>query len=737
MSIAVPVTRSRRRVDIAAAPGQTVFNFDFALFDQLDLAVFRMVSPATSFTRITTGYTVAIATGNMSATVTFAVAPRPTAGDPAVVIRLKGQRTGERLSDVTRDGVLRAAALERDLDRLYLQGNELRGDIDDALTATGLSGVPAFELSTSITPPVITATQNNYAPSGFAAAVWRLAGDAPRVITGMVPATLDGAVRLLVNIGAHSLLLTNEDGASLAINRFSLGGLVAIPPGGYVMCRYDGTLSRWQVHQQFRLATDPISPAQITATQNDYAPTGGGSSSRWRLATDAARDITGMIAGFDGQLRIIENAGANPIGFVPESGASLAANRIAGALSVTLNPGTWMAFCYDGTAARWRPQGGASGAGANVVLYDPQSLTANQARTVRQNISAASFDAGAALGLLLNPANEISQERGTSSVTVGPSAGGVTTYVTDQWTVQARGTMAVSAQQIANPFAVDGFRRLQNALRVTVSTAQASLGANDGLCIEQPIEGTFLASLGLGGNDARALDVPVIVSAGQACTGTVYFQNAARDRSWNTSFTLAANTPTLVWVPIGALTAGTWVTGNAVAGYIGIALGAGSSLQTATLDQWTNTNSRGHASTTNFSATLSATFTLAFAQVFPTGVLPFTSAAQAAGEKLAQLIGTRRPLDDEIRRCRRYFEPVGASVRGYSAGSGQTIETTVFYTEKMVVPSFTALTGNISVNISGAVFTSPSRTSSRFTITSAGAGDTASLNGTSNIGSRM
>jgi hypothetical protein len=294
----------------------------------------------------------------------------------------------------------------------------------------------------------------------------------------------------------------------------------------------------------------------------------------------------------------------------------------------------------------------------------------------------------ATLGLLINPYFEISQERGSTAVTVGPSAAGANTYALDQWTVQARGTMAVSAQQVAAPFGVDGFRRLQNGLRVTVTTAQASLGANDGLCIEQPIEGTFLAALGLGTADARGVDIAMVVQASVAGTYTIYVQNAARDRSWNSNVTLVANTPTVVFVSVPAITSGNWATTNAVADYIGVSLGAGSSLQTATLASWQSNSARGHASTLNMAATNATTFTVAFAQAFPSGVLPYTSAAQITGENLARLLLLRRPWDEELRRCRRYWEEISVSIQSPSGGSANII-VPFSYEEKRSIPTLT------------------------------------------------
>lgn len=68
-------------------------------------------------------------------------------------------------------------------------------------------------------------------------------------------------------------------------------------------------------------------PAQITANQNDYAINGLG---RVILTSDAARDITGIAAGADGELLWITNNGSFNITLKNNSASSTAGNRIAG-----------------------------------------------------------------------------------------------------------------------------------------------------------------------------------------------------------------------------------------------------------------------------------------------------------------------------------------------------------------------------------------------------------------------
>lgn len=119
-----------------------------------------------------------------------------------------------------------------------------------------------------------------------------------------------------------------------------------------------------------------ISPTQITATQNDYAPTGIGTANVVRIDSDAARNITGISASqAEGRVLILQNDGAFTITLPDEDAGSTAANRfdLAGATDFELQAGAACLLIYDGTASRWRIIGGAGGGGgggASVSLSD-------------------------------------------------------------------------------------------------------------------------------------------------------------------------------------------------------------------------------------------------------------------------------------------------------------------------------------------------------------------------------
>jgi len=102
-------------------------------------------------------------------------------------------------------------------------------------------------LGAVISPPQITANQNDYNPTGLAtAAVLQLSSDASRTITGLAGGA-EGRVVSLINIGSQPIALADESASSVAANRFTLGGTLIVAAKQAAMLRYDGTAARWRL----------------------------------------------------------------------------------------------------------------------------------------------------------------------------------------------------------------------------------------------------------------------------------------------------------------------------------------------------------------------------------------------------------------------------------------------------------------------------------------------------------
>jgi len=114
------------------------------------------------------------------------------------------------------------------------------------------------------------------------------------------------------------------------------------------------------------------SPIQITANQNDYAQPE--TPAKWRLSSDAARDITGIAYSNDGEFIYIVNVGSNDITLKHQDAASRAENRLiccdAADIVIASNEGAW--GWYDEVSSRWRmfPTCGGGGGGASLTVEE-------------------------------------------------------------------------------------------------------------------------------------------------------------------------------------------------------------------------------------------------------------------------------------------------------------------------------------------------------------------------------
>lgn len=124
---------------------------------------------------------------------------------------------------------------------------------------------------------------------------------------------------------------------------------------------------------------NPIVPSQITADQNNYAPSGITTRGVLKLSTDATRNITGITpVPVEGQLLFIENVGSNDIVLVHESGSSTAANRFlfADGSNVTIKANQIALLKYDdGVSDRWRLIGSVSGGGGSPTTLSIGTVT--------------------------------------------------------------------------------------------------------------------------------------------------------------------------------------------------------------------------------------------------------------------------------------------------------------------------------------------------------------------------
>jgi hypothetical protein len=105
-----------------------------------------------------------------------------------------------------------------------------------------------------------------------------------------------------------------------------------------------------------------IAPAQLTANQNDWNPTGLSAAAVIKIDTDANRDITGLQGGVEGRMILLEYVGTTSVTIKKDDGAtSTAANRFDFLADIVLKPKQQIFLKYNATASRWK------------VLFAPQS----------------------------------------------------------------------------------------------------------------------------------------------------------------------------------------------------------------------------------------------------------------------------------------------------------------------------------------------------------------------------
>lgn len=119
---------------------------------------------------------------------------------------------------------------------------------------------------------------------------------------------------------------------------------------------YNGT--QWEQLVSTSVLPGPvvITPALLTATANNYNPTGFGTATEVRISgNDGIQMITGFNAETNGEEKTITNTGDHPFYLAPEHTGSTAANRIAYFEEVMIPPGGSCRIFYDGASSRWRP----------------------------------------------------------------------------------------------------------------------------------------------------------------------------------------------------------------------------------------------------------------------------------------------------------------------------------------------------------------------------------------------
>jgi len=285
---------------------------------------------------------------------------------------------------------------------------------------------------------------------------------------------------------------------------------------------------------------------------------------------------------------------------------------------------------------------------------------------------------------IVNPGMRISQENGTSS---GTASG---YYPVDQWFIGHSQDGTLTTQQVAS--ATPGGS--ENRIRMTVTSADTSIAAEQYAICRQYIEGLRTADLQWG--TANATDVVLRFGfKGPAGTYAVSITNQDSNRSFVREFTISggeANTDTLQTLTFPGDTSGTWDKDNTASLKLFFTFATGSTYQT-TADAWQAGDYIGTASTSNGIGTTSDVF-----EIFDVGLY-----ADPDSTGLAPRFELPH-YDTDLQECQRYYHKGFVSIRAYATGTGHIFANRAYFPNSMRVapvmagPSGGLVSGNISTN---------------------------------------
>jgi hypothetical protein len=294
----------------------------------------------------------------------------------------------------------------------------------------------------------------------------------------------------------------------------------------------------------------------------------------------------------------------------------------------------------------------AVGPDGRVGINTPSAeMNANSALTVSGNMTVAGSINAGNLGMfrnrIINGDMRIDQRRaGASNIVGGGSNVTGSMYFADRWLVHEYGTGSLTAQQVrapANPYGQ------VYAMSAIITTAQASLAAQEYCGFEQRIEGFNMDDLMWGSQYAQPITVSFAAYSTLAGTYSLALRNAANTASYVSTFSVpVANQWVRVEKTIPGETQATWAIDNTLGLALNITLASGANWQTADINRWANSSraSSGFGfiaatGTTNFAATVNSQF-------FLTGV-------QVEKGTLATEF-ERRPYGVELGLCQRYYQ---------------------------------------------------------------------------------
>jgi hypothetical protein len=303
----------------------------------------------------------------------------------------------------------------------------------------------------------------------------------------------------------------------------------------------------------------------------------------------------------------------------------------------------------------------AAGVTIDSVLLKDNKVTANELTINSNNISADN-----SLGFrnrIINGDMRIDQRNAGAAVTVTNS------FPVDRFNMQNSTDGAFSAQQDSSVPA--GFN---SSLKISITTADASVTTTQLILVRQLIEGNNVADLGWGTANAKTVTLSFWVRSSLTGTFGGALRNNDATRSYPFTYSIsAADTWEQKSVTIAGDTSGTWLkdTGNGIG--VNWSLGAGPD-RSGTAGAWNSNNNTSATGAVSVIGTLNATW-------YITGVQLEVGSVATPFE--------RRDYGTELQLCQRYF----FKTFGGSTKPDQNVGTAGSYVMPQVVGASTTQNG--------------------------------------------
>jgi hypothetical protein len=240
---------------------------------------------------------------------------------------------------------------------------------------------------------------------------------------------------------------------------------------------------------------------------------------------------------------------------------------------------------------------------------------------------------------IINGAMDLDQRNNGAIVSVSNTVGG---YGIDRWYYENNsGSGAFSIQRVA-----DGPAGFLNSLRVTTTTADATLNATDRVLVAQKIEGYNIIDLAFGSASAKTITISFWCKSSLTGTFGGVVCNSAGNRSYPFTYSVSsASTWEYKTITVTGDTTGTWLTDNNAGVIVIWGLGVGSTYS-GTAGAWAAAQYLSATGGVNVLGTNSATWQI-------TGVQLEVGSVATPFE--------RRPYGMELSLCQRYYHKIANS----------------------------------------------------------------------------